>query len=797
MRPADNFDWPRTVIPKRAVWAVLGDLFAFIFLGVVATAIFVPLSPSFPAGTQLDDSWVVGMNEAVALGLSIGSDIVFTFGPYASVYTNEYHRATDSLMLFGGSVLALGFATVLWAIGALRGYGWSIAIALAVLVFFKQKDAVLFAYPLLVAVYVHLRYLTDQQELQLAPVRTTLLALLFVPFGLLPLIKGSALMIGGATALLCGTALALAGRRRDALLAIVVPCVACVIFWLLAGQSMGSLFQYFWNLAPIVAGYTPAMSSTGRWVEIALYLSFALLVTVHLMVAPKEQLKKRFLLALAFALFLFLAFKAGFVRHDRHALIAGAAAGIAGLTVCLTLRRRAAFVAIAGFAVWVYLDGAYFKTTTHDLVARATNPFLSLRNGAILRWNGGRTELDKMAAAQRAALARECPLERVDGSVDIYSYRQACLIFSGNKWSPRPVFQSYSAYTPRLAAMNAHHLIGERAPKHILFRVEPIDNRLPSLEDGLSWPLLLSQYQPRKFDGDLVYLTAREDRKASSVMTLSSTGSQSPTDQDIAVPNHSRGLVAQIEVRPTFVGRLASVLFKSTELHIQLTLESGAERRFRFVPGMGAAGFVLSPYVSATRDFVLLQEGNVDALSTSRVRSFKIERGRYGKWFWSDQMLVRFLPLNVEPATTRISKKLFDEPLEAAPMKGKVDATVVCDGSIDRMNGVSPVPMSFVSGPVISLDGWTAVSSMSGELPERVYIAIRDSTGKTKYFPAKSTPRPDVRDHFKQAGLLNSGFDAYIDLSSVAGDTLQLFIAQESKGRLIHCQPFRSVAIAR
>ena len=76
----------------------------------------------------------------------------------------------------------------------------------------------------------------------------------------------------------------------------------------------------------------------------------------------------------------------------------------------------------------------------------------------------------------------------------------------GNQWSPRPVLQSYSAYTKELSLQNAAHLLGERAPRNVLFNVQPIDNRLPSLEDGSSWPVLLANYLPSRISNQFVYL---------------------------------------------------------------------------------------------------------------------------------------------------------------------------------------------------------------------------------------------------------------------------------------------------
>lgn len=72
--------------------------------------------------------------------------------------------------------------------------------------------------------------------------------------------------------------------------------------------------------------------------------------------------------------------------------------------------------------------------------------------------------------------------------------------------------------------------------------------------------------------------------------------------------------------------------------------------------------------------------------------------------------------------------------------------------------------MSLASGPIVALDGWAAVSAKAGTLPDEVYVVSRAKDGSTSFFRARSTARRDVADYFKQPGLQNSGFEAYIDL---------------------------------
>ena len=384
-------------------------------------------------------------------------------------------------------------------------------------------------------------------------------------------------------------------------------------------------------------------------------------------------------------------------------------------------------------------------------------------------------------------------MPKVDGTADIYSHRQGCLIASGNVWSPRPTLQSYAAYTPALARLNAEHLRGDRAPEYVFFRVEPIDGRLPSLEDGHSWLALINGYELEKLDGDLALLRRRNTR-AEDAAPATGEFSLHTLGQEVVVPR-AGALLAEIDVRKTFLGGLASTAFKSPQLAIEVTLASGARRRYRFVPGMAVAPILFSPLVNTTRDFALLSVGHPTFLSDNAVVSFRITTSSLGARLWSDQIRVRFTPVALKPGSKLPLRGLFDRPAEEPPAGGRVSASLGCDGGVDRLNGLMPVPMDLRIGGGLSIEGWAAASAKDGVPAEEVYVVLAPAVGAPLYVQARRTPRPDVGNFFKQPSLDQSGFVAQIDTSSLRGD-YRLYVAQLRQGRLIQCQPFRKLVIA-
>jgi len=70
-------------------------------------------------------------------------------------------------------------------------------------------------------------------------------------------------------------------------------------------------------------------------------------------------------------------------------------------------------------------------------------------------------------------------------TVDIIGHEQGSAIFNGLNFRPRPVFQSYSAYSEALLKLNEHYYRSDRAPEFVLQKIQTIDERLYGLDDSL------------------------------------------------------------------------------------------------------------------------------------------------------------------------------------------------------------------------------------------------------------------------------------------------------------------------
>ena len=766
------------------------------FLVVTLLAVFVPFQPIFPTA-GLDNSWMFALNQAVAQKLVFGTDIVLTYGPYASMYTRLYHPATDHLMVWGNVFLCAGYALLLiWFTRGMNLFRLLVFV-LFVAGYQYSRDAPYLFYPLLLALFTYRITLGEshRHKLNLSTASRWGLLLPLAGLGLLPLTKGSLLPLSALTAVLCGAVLWIRGERLLACLFVTIPAASLALFWAISGQPILALPAFLIRMNTVVSGYTDAMSASGKAAEWILYLLAAAMVLRAIAsnrLAPKES--TAFLCA-SVALFLFVCFKGGFVRHDGHALIAGTSIVMCSLLTTALMEKRAAMTVAFALSLisGIYTDTRYVKSSVSSLTGNLLGTYSSMWEGIRMRLFEPST-LPASFDAGLAAIRKEFPIPELPGTTDTYSYHQSELLASGNRWSPRPTIQSYAAYAPSLLQLNEAHLQGDRSPDHIMFAVEPIDGRLPALEDGLSWPSLIENYSiervdnMKRFSGEIAYLKKLKARGRDTTATEISSATHN-LGEEVILPETPGNLFAEIGVRPTWAGRALSTLFKLPHLNISVTFDDGRERNFRFVASMGGSRFLLSPLVENTSDFIFLASGQDGYFAGKHVRNIRlyVNRGSWG--LWNSSYLLKLSTMDLHHDAEMTAAIPSDRMLEGAPRSISGSSSVMCEGSIDMVNGISPAPASATVGGILAVEGWTAVAPSAGIAADEPFVTLSDAEGQTFYVKARSTPRLDVKEHFLHPEMPDVGFVAFVDVSKLSGK-YALGLARSYKGQLERCQQF-------
>lgn len=774
--------------------------FLAIALLLTVLAVFVPLAPLMPA-PRLDTSWMMAMNQGFAQGLVFGKEIVFTFGPYTSIYTELYHPATDRLMVCGSLFLGLSYAFLLLLLAKGRKVYGLLLYGIFLACLMDSRDALLFSYPLVLALLVYRMTLPESHKMHLRAGNSVEFgaAILFAPLGLLPLIKESLLPICGITTILCIAIFWLRQKKTMAYMAACIPAVSSVLFWRIAGQPILALPNFFFSSRQLISGYTEAMSFPGDVQECIFYVVASALILLVIAWTARGPGSSIWFLCASYAFFLFISFKAGFVRHDPwHNIIAGTSILAAALLLMFVLGEKASLLPLAiAVLVWTYIGHGTMQTTSEDISANLHGTFAQSFQGVLSRLsqrNGLQKQYDEHIAAIRSAF----PIPRMDGETDIYSFNQSWLLASGNAWAPRPVTQSYAAFTPELAELNLRHLEGANAPENILFRVEPIDGRLPSLEDGLSWPALINGYSFQKLDRDTAYL-----RKRASGIADGAEGKDAfyrarhVFGEEVTLPDSSDPLLARMEITPTFLGRVLSIFYKPPELHIAVQVRDGKTTDYRVISSMVKTDFLITPLVRNTEEFVLLGAGGNKYLAGNKVGRITISSNDRRGLFWNTSYSLELHNLNLLKNTDTENALLFEKMEDTLPKGLSSPSAQACEGSIEAVNGIAPRFGIPTIGNALSVKGWLAISGKDGIVQDAVFVTLTNESGKTFYFTTRSTPRADIQGHFNQPAMPDPGFAAMMDVSSLSGP-YTLGLVRTYKGKSETCRQFKlPILIAR
>ncbi len=200
---------------------------------------------------------------------------------------------------------------------------------------------------------------------------------------------------------------------------------------------------------------------------------------------------------------------------------------------------------------------------------------------------------------------------------------------------PRPILQSYAAFTPELIERDAEHFRGDNAPDHVLISVGQIDGRLPTMEDSRAWFELLSRYDLTDSSCELIRL----NRRKQLALVLSQKPALSTTvrfGEQLNLPHGLAGPVwCRIQIQPSLAGRAASILYRLPELRLRLHCDRETDREFRLLPGAVRSGFLISPVVETRDDLIRLwhwRDGadSEDASSEGRVVSIVCSAANQG-----------------------------------------------------------------------------------------------------------------------------------------------------------------------
>lgn len=584
--------------PTRADRIARGLFFVLLFLAIFT----YPNKPT----SELDSSWRMVLTQALVDGWQFGRDLVFTYGPLGFLMGNTYSGVTFWPFILWQTFSSLAFAWIIYRQGMrLTGYARAIYWGATILLGVGYIDALL----MVVMALLGCEMVRDAGK----PVRWwTIFSLVLL--GVLAAIKFTNLMLAGFIVVVVG-ALDLAQRRPgDAARKLLWFFGTFLLLWVLCRQNPLHLPAYLRQSLEISSGYEQTMGlptpPAPLWKGLAVLGALIAYAALHFL-GSRERLR-----GLAGALVLgavvFLNWKHGFVRADGHMI---------GFFICALLPITA-FPALLD-------DGPRFRTLQrwllvpagflcvlgiHDALPGTVRFALQLFQDRVYANCYNTLHFPEWQLSYRDALraARtdvDLPKTRAvigQSTLDVLGYYQSVAVFNRFNYRPRPVLQSYSAYTPALAQLNADYYASDRAPDYVLFRLETIDDRYMMLDDSRALYVFLHRYEfVHSEKGFQLWRRLPKPFSWASIAPQPVRTLDAPVGQPIDLASFGeQPLWIRIDLPRSLLGRVRDFFYKPPVVRIGFKDTKGNTTTYRMPLALARTGFIVNPMIEEIVGFM-------------------------------------------------------------------------------------------------------------------------------------------------------------------------------------------------
>ena len=182
----------------------------------------------------------------------------------------------------------------------------------------------------------------------------------------------------------------------------------------------------------------------------------------------------------------------------------------------------------------------------------------------------------------------------------------------GFKWDPRPVFQSYSAYTEYLDTLNAKHFSSDSAPQYVLYALHTVDDRYAIFDEPATFRTLLQKYKPCAVDGNFIVLrqTPSPDTITEKYLGRADVG----FNKLILLPRVDNELLfMKIHIEYSLTGLITRLLYKPQNVFFGFFDEKKhfIDKPRRLIFTNSNDGLFVGRYIANQNDLLEIWNGNI------------------------------------------------------------------------------------------------------------------------------------------------------------------------------------------
>jgi len=605
---------------------------------LIVSILTLPLAGMIPA-PGIDNSWQTGLNIALTRGMQFGEDIVFTFGPLGFLFMPSFCDVNHWVIAYLCGLL-VHFVLVLLVFLLLP------KITNSELYFVFGSAPLLFILPFLrideKLILIALLLLTFAMMSQVSLKRFWLIAAMSLCLALTSSIKFSATI--SSAGIMSAAALIFTYRRQFLNIGIMVLSylLAYMGIWILTGQHITNLIPYLRNSIEISAGYNQAMMCSGPnqlGPNLIVVAGIAGISFFYLLFAYGVITRKRGLVVfmLPFLVFAFMVFKFGFVRHDTtHFYVFFSIMPFLFGWIYLAhkqdlprLLRALLLMLCCAMASFMFAQNLYISQNVKSNLAALK----LLTHGSSYRQS--LTEEYKLDLRKQFNLSSALVAGIGKDRIDIVPWEINLLYAYDMNWSPRPIFQSYSAYTKALDLLNAKYYENS-VPDMLLYTVKTIDHRYAVFDEPATFREILKNYKPVSADSGVILF--RKKVQPASFRRRRISAIETNIGDPIQIPKTNGYLFANIRIENSLLGKAAAIAYRGERMYVHLVTDK-EQFGHRFVPSTAQNGIFLSSYISDNQDLLNVFNGRPG----KAIRYLGFTTGK--RWFYEDKIQIEFFEI--------------------------------------------------------------------------------------------------------------------------------------------------------
>ncbi|MGN6644952.1 MAG: hypothetical protein ACTHJT_00370 [Cytophaga sp.] len=573
--------------------------------------------------TSVDISWMLSLSRAWEEQRIWGEEIIFTYGPLSFLSTRVVTGSSAMwVLLFFDLYIAGSFVYIVYKI-LKETFTWRrAAVILAACFFYKQAMLLSLVFTLQLLAILYLNQFKHEKKWMLLLQAVVLTTLIFY-------IKFNLAFVSILVFILYILYLNRVQIVSIKQACVILGCLAVSIYSvsLLLPVSLGS---YVTTGLELVMGYRdavylyPQSFLENMLAGIVLAVFFSILALILKEFKYNNTAQK--ILSSVFILLLFVVFKQSYVRADIEHLKDFFYCTPPFMIVCMYMSAyRPAFMQWTVIVLWLVSIGITisFKDYFYPFKKALALPAYAY---SVFQ------QPDYSGQISKRVMPEYIRKEIGHASVDIIPWESSLPIMNSMNYTPRPVIQSYQAYTQKLDLLNAVAYNGYEAPEYILYSTGSIDQHYNFFDDTRLKEMLYNRY----------YITDTFSCGKEEMILFRSSNVQQQRDfrkifaeerninDTIQVPASRYPLMVRINMQYSWIGEFQNFLLRAPYSTMEMHAGDSTTVSFQVAAPVLEGGVFIDRYINNRNDAVKYFQEQAD--ENNKTKNIQLQVGNTICW---------------------------------------------------------------------------------------------------------------------------------------------------------------------